>query len=194
VVTLLELRQIMPNSLRRAEAFLGPLNAAMDEFEIAVAVPRQCHFLAQVAHESGELRYTLEIASGSAYEGRQDLGNTEPGDGVRFRGRGLIQVTGRDNYRACGDALGLDLLLEPSLLEQPESACRSAGWFWTAGAGLRLSRRALEHGIIAGCNLNDVADAGDFEGVTLAVNGSLNGLTGRKYYFERAQRILGDVQ
>ena len=95
--------------------FIQPLNDTMDEFGITTPA-RQAAFLAQVCHESGSLHYTRELADGTAYEGRADLGNTEPGDGPRFRGRGLIQVTGRANYRACGTALNLDLIGHPEML------------------------------------------------------------------------------
>ena len=114
-LTLAQLLKIMPLARTRAVAFLDPLNAAMAEFSINTPA-RQASFLAQLAHESGQLVYVRELASGAAYEGRKDLGNVRPGDGVRFRGRGLIQVTGRSNYAACGKALGLDLLAQPALL------------------------------------------------------------------------------
>src|SRR5258707_58804 len=120
----------MPNAGHRATDFLTPLRDAMREFSIDASPEREAAFLAQIAHESGELRYVHEIASGEAYEGRHDLGNTEAGDGVRFKGRGLIQVTGRANYAACGLALDLPLLFHPELLESPDNACRSAAWFW----------------------------------------------------------------
>jgi putative chitinase len=170
-VTLNQLLLIMPGGRRRAAAFLDALNATMAEFGINTPA-RQASFLAQVGHESGQLLYVQELASGAAYEGRTDLGNTKPGDGVRFKGRGLIQITGRANYAACGAALGLDLIGTPALLEQPVNACRSAGWFWRARG------------------LNELADAGDQVRVTRRVNGGVNGLADRLALFAVAQRVL----
>lgn len=171
MITREQLLAIMPFASKRVDAFLEPLNEAMQEFGISSPV-RVRMFLAQVAHESAELRYTLEIASGDAYEGRADLGNTEPGDGRRFKGRGLIQITGRDNYRKCGEALGLDLLSDPKILETPVLACRSAGWFW--------KRKGL----------NELADAGDFRQVTRRINGGYNGLEERFKYLARASSAI----
>ena len=170
-MTLDQLIKIMPYARARAPTFLAPLNAAMAEFGISTPA-RQASFLAQVGHESGQLRYVLELASGAAYEGRKDLGNTTAGDGVRFKGRGLIQITGRANYKACGAGLGLDLVSHPELLEQPVNACRSAGWFW------------MSHG------LNELADAGDQVKVTRRINGGTNGLADRLALFEVAKRVL----
>ena len=170
-MTIEELLKAMPCSAARAQIYLEPLNLSMDEFEINTHA-RQAAFLAQVAHESGSLRYVREIASGEAYEGRRDLGNTEPGDGPRFRGRGLIQVTGRSNYRRCGDDLGLDLLSRPELLELPIHAARSAGWFWQSRG------------------LNELADKGEFKLITKRINGGLNGLADRLAYYERACEVL----
>lgn len=171
MITLDQLIKIMPFARKRAAAFIDHINAAMLEFGISTPA-RQASFLAQVGHESGQLAYVREIASGDAYEGRRDLGNTWPGDGRRYRGRGLIQITGRANYAACGAALGLDLLGHPELLEQPANACRSAGWFWKT------------HG------LNELADAGDQVRVTRRVNGGTNGLADRLELFAVAQRVL----
>ena len=170
-LTLQQLITIMPNARAKAGIFLPALNAAMAEFDINTPA-RQASFLAQLAHESGQLLYVRELASGAAYEGRKDLGNVQPGDGVRFRGRGLIQVTGRTNYAACGKALGLDLLAQPALLEQTVNACRSAGWFWQSRG------------------LNALADAGDQVAVTRRINGGTNGLAERLAFFKVAQRVL----
>lgn len=95
--------------------FFAPMLAAMQAASIDTPL-RQAHFLAQVGHESGEFRYTEEIASGTAYEGSKKLGNTQPGDGVRFKGRGLMQLTGRANYAAFGKFIGQDLLTHPELV------------------------------------------------------------------------------
>ncbi|UGQ37958.1 glycoside hydrolase family 19 protein [Janthinobacterium sp. PLB04] len=141
--------------------------------EFGITTPaRQASFLSQVGHESGQLRYVRELASGQAYEGRVDLGNTQRGDGVRFRGRGFLQVTGRANYAACGKALGLDLLAQPELLEQTVNACRSAGWFWQTRG------------------LNALADAGDQERVTRRINGGVNGLAERLALYREARKVL----
>ncbi len=129
-------------------------------------------FLAQVGHESGQLRYVREIASGEAYEGRADLGNTSPGDGVKFRGRGLIQITGRRNYVLASLALGLPLLEKPELLEQDEFACRSAGWFWYNN------------------NLSALADKGLFRLITKRINGGYNGYADRYKLLQRAMEVI----
>lgn len=189
MITREKLLQIMPNARTRADKFLPPLNDAMEEFEINTP-KRQAAFLAQIAHESGELRYLRELASGDDYEGSRILGNTEPGDGRRFRGRGLIQTTGRKNYGLCGNALGLDLINQPELLEEIGNACRAACWFWRVGAGLNLSKKAKAAGVPAGADLNDLADQNEFEKITLAINGGLNGQSDRLKYYARAQRAL----
>lgn len=173
MIVLADLKAICPMTpTSRVELFLEPLNSAMREFDIDQTPAREAMFLAQVAHESGGLHYVRELASGKAYEGRADLGNTEDGDGVRYKGRGLIQVTGKANYRACGDALGLDLVSSPELLEQPDNAARSAGWFW------------------ASRHLNELADKGDFIAITKRINGGLNGLPDRQAYLKRAEGVL----
>ena len=171
MISMDQLRAIMPHAGSRLERFIEPLNASMQEF--GIQTPKQCAaFLSQIAHESAEFRYTLEIASGHNYEGRADLGNTEPGDGVRFKGRGLIQLTGRRNYQACGKALGIDLLSKPELLEQPGEACRSAAWFWSSR------------------HLNQLADSDSFAALTRAINGGFIGLDDRIAYWLRARKAL----
>lgn len=172
MISLSELHTIMPYAGHRADAFIDPLNDAMHEFEIDATPLREAAFLAQIAHESGSLQFTRELASGAAYEGRKDLGNTEPGDGIRYKGRGLIQITGRSNYLDCGTALGLDLIGEPELLESPENASRSAGWFWET------------HG------LNELADKGDFLLITKRINGGTNGYQERVAYYDRAKGAI----
>jgi putative chitinase len=168
-----ELLKIMPYSGAKAEKYAPYLTAAMAEF--AINTPeRQAAFIAQVGHESGQLRYVRELASGEAYEGRKDLGNTQPGDGVRFKGRGLIQITGRANYAECGKALGLDLIAKPELLEEAENACRSAAWFWH-------SRK-----------LNQFADQGmsGFGTITRRINGGTNGMSDRLALYRKAQEVF----
>ncbi len=179
MITLDQLRAIMPFAGKRAEAYLDPLNRAMEEFCIDTPV-RRAAFLAQVAHESGSLRYVRELASGEAYDtGRlaSRLGNTpeDDGDGERYKGRGLIQITGTANYRDCSEALFGDsqhLLDHPEILELPDPACRSAAWFWQ------------KHG------LNAPADRGEFERITRVINGGVNGLSDRLAYYGRALQVL----
>lgn len=154
--------------------FLSPLNNAMQRYEIATP-RRQAAFLAQIAHESGSLRYVEEIATGEAYEGRKDLGNTQPGDGVRFKGRGLIQITGRANYEALSHALNFDFIKEPEKLELPGAAALSAGWFWHLK------------------DLNRLVDIDAFEKITKRINGGLNGIEDRIEHWIRCKAALNVV-
>ena len=142
---------------------------------------RLCHFMAQVAHESAHFRVTLEFASGRAYEGRRDLGNTEEGDGPRYRGRGLIQTTGRANYRETRDDIrkmipgAPDFEADPVKLEEFPWALLSAVSYW---------RRR---------NINRLADLDDVVAVTKRINGGTNGLADRKRYLEKAKEIWAGV-
>lgn len=173
-ISLEQLKAIMPHAKQRAEVFLVPLNCAMAEFEINTP-QRKAAFLAQIGHESGQLLYVKELASGQAYEGRKDLGNTAPGDGVKYKGRGLIQLTGKSNYVAMAMAFGIDCINKPELLEEPGNACRSAAWFWK------------------GKKLNELADKGDFLLITKRINGGYNGLKDREELYARAKKVLGVI-
>lgn len=138
-----------------------------------VTPPRITAFLAQILHESGGFQFMRELASGQAYEGRADLGNTQPGDGVRYKGRGYIQLTGRANYTKAGKDLGLDLVNNPELVAEPAIAAKTAVWFWTQK------------------RLNAKADAGDFIGITRAINGGTRGLEERTRFYEAAKAVFG---
>lgn len=113
----------------RAKASAGPLNEAVALAGIE-GDPQLAAFIAVLAHESDGMQALVEYADGRAYEGRKDLGNVHPGDGPRFKGRGFIQLTGRENYKMIGDAIGVDLISRPELLEEPRYAALSSGWFW----------------------------------------------------------------
>jgi putative chitinase len=141
---------------------------------------RVCHFLAQCGHESDHFKTLEEYASGAAYEGRKDLGNTQPGDGKRFKGRGIIQLTGRANYTECSRDLGIDLVNNPEIGEDPEVSVRTAIWFW--------EKR----------NINRFADKDDVFGVSKTINGINrktglpNGYEDRKDKLARAKKALKD--
>jgi putative chitinase len=172
MISTTQLKAIFPHAGDRLIPFLQPLNDAMQKFQIATP-RRQAAFLAQCAHESGELRYTREIASGVAYEGRLDLGNTEPGDGPRFKGGGLIQITGRYNYEKCGSAIGIDLVSDPTLIERAENACLASAWWWSA------------HG------LNALADVNAFWTISRRINGGDMGMDSRCAYWAESLKATG---
>lgn len=196
------LRAALPSVTQaNADRFAQPLAEACAEFGIDTPA-RLAAFLAQVAHESANLarlvenlnysaqgllavwpnRFTPEAASAIArqperianrvYAGRLGNDDEASGDGWRYRGRGLIQVTGKANYAACGKALGLDLVGAPELLETPGPAARSAAWFWSSRG------------------LNAPADRGDIEAITRTINGGLTGLADRKAHYAHAVAAL----
>jgi len=173
MITESQLKAAMPSATpANIQKYLTPLNLACEKY--AINTPKRISaFLAQLAHESGSLRYVEEIASGSAYEGRKDLGNTQPGDGVKFKGRGLIQITGRSNYKALSVALNFDFIKEPEKLELPGAAALSAGWFWN----LR--------------NLNAIADIDDFKKITKKINGGYNGWDDRIKHWANCRKAFG---
>lgn len=174
-ITQQQLLQILPNAGPVAGVFVPVLNAAMGHYQI-VGAKRVAAFIAQIGHESGQLKYVKEIwgptAAQARYEGRKDLGNTVDGDGSKYRGRGLIQITGRANYMACGEGLGLDLIKQPELLEKPQHACMSAAWFWATKG------------------LSTLADAGQFDKITQRINGGQNGAADRQALYARALKVL----
>jgi len=174
-ITAQQLLQILPNAGPSAGVFVSALNAAMNHYQI-VGLKRVAAFIAQIGHESGQLKYVKEIwgptVAQARYEGRSDLGNTVAGDGSKYRGRGLIQITGRANYMACGEGLGLDLIKQPELLEKPQHACMSAAWFWATKG------------------LSTLADAGQFDKITQRINGGQNGAADRQALYARALKVL----
>jgi putative chitinase len=200
-ITTQQLLQILPNARQVAGVFVPALNTAMAQFGISTPL-RMAAFLAQVGHESAHLTAVVENLNYSAsalqatwpsrfpaalaaqvarkpeqianiaYGSRMGNGPPVTGDGWKFRGRGLIQVTGWVNYQACGAALGLDLLNKPELLEQPVYAALSAAWFWQSNG------------------LNAMADAGKFEAITKKINGGLNGQADRLEIYQRALKVL----
>lgn len=205
-ITEQQLLQILPNARPVAGVFVPALNRAMARFKIDSRV-RQAAFLSQVGHESGQLRRLVENLNYSAealvrtwpnrftaqtaaayarqpekianrvYGGRMGNGPEASGDGWRFRGRGLIQLTGRSNYHAAAGGLGLPLEAQPELLEQPEQAAQSAAWWWST------------HG------LNEMADAGRIQDIGSMINTGQpgrvpNGAVDRKALYDLALKVL----
>ncbi len=165
----------------RAARWLPHIERACQLYDINTP-KRLAAWLAQISHESGRLRYTREIwgptPAQARYEGRADLGNRQPGDGRRYLGRGLIQITGRSNYRAVTAGLWLvrrdapDFERNPEQLEKPEWAAMSAAWYWHSR------------------NLSKLADAGQFELITRRINGGLNGQDERVALYSTALDAL----
>lgn len=170
------LRAIAPKG---KSSIISGLAAAMPRVieTAALGTPRrQAHFLAQIAHESDGFRTTVEYASGAAYEGRKDLGNNRPGDGKRYKGRGLIQLTGKANYFEFGSALDVDLVANPDMAARFPYAALTAALYWR--------KRAI----------NADADADDVRNVTRKINGGYNGLAARQAYLKAAKRALAAPQ
>jgi len=151
------------------------LPAALEKYKINTKL-RIAHFLAQIAHESDHFRTTEEYASGAAYEGRKDLGNVRKGDGRRYKGRGVLQITGRANYRTYGKKLGYDLENNPELAATPEVSVLTAAQYWQ------------DRG------LNELADADNGKQITRKVNGGYNGLEDRLAKVQRAKRALDKAE
>jgi putative chitinase len=180
MLTDLALKQIMPTlSEAKRQLYLPFINKVMEDYEIN-SMLRASAFLAQIAHESGELRFMQELWGPTPAQKRYDppgkkateLGNTQPGDGKRYKGRGAIQITGRANYKKYGDLLGVDLVGNPDLAATPQYAFSTAGLFWKLNG------------------LNELADVQDFIAITKRINGGLNGLAERQKYYEIAKNAL----
>jgi len=154
-------RKLGASNARAAELALAA-NVHMRTYGILDNSLRFIHFMAQLTHESGNFRYMEEIASGKAYEGRKDLGNIYAGDGVRYKGRGPIQLTGRANYRRYGQQLGIDLENNPQIVALPSMGLMVACKFWSDNG------------------LNALADKDDVVAVTCRINRGTNGLEDRK--------------
>lgn len=191
----------MPRAGGRIHDFLDPINDALGRFGIDTP-HEVASWLAQIAHESAQLTRTVENLNYSAdglmrtwpkrfgsnlarqcerqperianiaYANRMGNGPPESGDGYRYRGRGLPMVTGKNNYRACGEALGVNLLMEPARLCEPEYAALSAGWFWQAN------------------KLDQYDDDRDVQEETRIVNGGATGLAERQAYFDKAIEVI----
>ncbi len=178
--TMLEIAPRFSGKLGKAQAAIvkevGPLlSKTLEAYQIDTRL-RIAHFLAQICHESAGFRTTEEFASGDAYEGRKDLGNTKPGDGRRYKGRGLLQLTGRANYRAYGAALGVDLETDPRLAAEPRLSLRIACEYWK-------KRR-----------VNAMCERDDLIAVTKAVNGGLNGLDDRRQLVVKAKAAIARIE
>ena len=180
MLTDVQLRQIMPNlAAAKLALYLAPLNAAMQAYGVNTML-RTAAFIAQLAHESGEFRWMEEIWGPTDAQRRYEppnalaakLGNTQAGDGKRFKGRGPIQITGRFNYAKYGGLLSIDLIADPARAATPEVAFATAGLFWKTNG------------------LNQLADAQQFVTITRRINGGTNGLADRQKYYATAQAVL----
>lgn len=167
-----EFIKLVPRNQLMADRYYQPIKDTMNKFNIDTPL-RQAHFVAQLLHETGNLQYNQELASGKAYEGRKDLGNIYAGDGERFKGRGLFQLTGRANYKAFGDYIGVDLIKNPELVAtNPKIGSMVAGWFWNRS------------------NLNKKADNDDILSITRTINGGLNGIADRVEKLKNAKAVI----
>lgn len=164
-------RKLGASEARAADLAIAA-NKYLYEYGVMQSGLRLAHFMAQLCHESGSFRYMEEIASGAAYEGRKDLGNTQPGDGVLFKGRGPIQLTGRANYRKYGRLIGINLETRPDLAANPSIGLHTALEYWKQNG------------------LNALADADDVLSITKRINGGTNGLSDRKAHLAKLKGWL----
>jgi putative chitinase len=150
------------------------LNKYLPDYGIDTLL-RLDHFCGQSAEETAGFRTLVEYASGNEYEGREDLGNVEDGDGPRFKGRGIFQITGRSNYKSMSNILKVDLISNPELAATPEIAVRTACEYWKSH------------------NLNAYADQDDINSITKRINGGLTGLSDREIFTDRADNIFSKL-
>lgn len=178
-ITKEQLEAIMPNAKKagRIDKYLPYLNEKAKEYHIDTQL-RWAHFIAQIAHESGELLYTHELGKKAYFDKYETgklgkmLGNTQKGDGWKFKGRGFIQLTGRANYAQYQKETGITVLETPEMLEEPEWCVDVSMWYWE------------KHG------LNELADSNSFLTITRRINGGTNGLADRKLFLMRARTAL----
>lgn len=176
MISVSQLRQVAGRSAKAdiLQAIADSAPVMLPRYQINTPL-RQRHFFAQIAHECDGFKTTQEYASGAAYEGRRDLGNTKKGDGKRYKGRGLIQLTGRANYKTFGNRLGIDLEGDPAQAADPALSFQIACEYWKAK------------------NLNALADRDDVVGITRKINGGPNGLADRKAWLRKfADVFSGD--
>ncbi len=183
---------IMPTVAPRIDSWLVPLNDTMSRYELNTPL-RAAAWIAQLAHETGQLRWHRELWGPTPQQQRYErdfqkpwvandarnslafmLGNTEAGDGKRFMGRGLFQLTGRTNYRKYSQYMGIDFEADPGEIEEPQYGADSAGWYWAVFK-----------------NLSPYADVQDFQTITRRINGGLNGFSDRLNYYHRAKTAFG---
>lgn len=172
-----QLRQLFPKApANNIEPIIRSVPFLLADYGLTTP-KRLAHFWAQVGHESGGLRWMSEIwgptAAQNRYEGRVDLGNTEAGDGFRYRGAGPFQLTGRYNYRKYGKFIGLDIEKNPELARRPDVGIHIALEYWKQN------------------NLNALADKDDIETITKRINGGLNGYSDRVIWLARAKQCFG---
>lgn len=173
-ITRSQMLRICPGVCREnLDSFVADFNRWSAEFGVTTPL-RASHFIAQVLHESGSLRYTEEIASGKAYEWRQDLGNIYKGDGVKFKGRGYLQITGRANYQAYAKSKWCkgDLMSHPEWLANSPGNVKASLWFWWKN------------------NISALADKDDVKAVTRKINGGLTGYSQRAYWTRMAKKVM----
>lgn len=179
-ITAQQLKAIMPKATdKNIDLYLDKLNEAMVKYQIMTPI-RVRAFIAQLAHESGQFRYVEELASGKDYDTGSkaaSLGNTPEadGDGQKYKGRGLIQITGKTNYALVSNALDWDFVKSPEDLELPGPATYSAAWFWWS--------RGLNQ--IADLNTDEA-----FKKITKRINGGYNHLAERIEFHERAKKAI----